>query len=67
MGERDLLGIDCAQCIHGLDSDFELLGHNGIVGVWGGGGCIEICHIVLALHCCLINSVPIASYISSAE
>ena len=24
--------------IHGLDSDFELLGHNGIVGVWGGGG-----------------------------
>ena len=53
--------------IHGLDTDFELLGHNGIVGVWGGGGCIEICHIVLALHCCLINSVPIASYRSSAE
>ena len=22
--------------IHGLDTDFELLGHNGIVGVWGG-------------------------------
>ena len=23
--------------IHGLDSDFELLGYNGIVGVWGVG------------------------------
>ena len=23
--------------IHGLDTDFELWGHNGIVGVWGAG------------------------------
>ena len=33
----------------------------------GSGGCIKICHIVLTLHCCLINSMPIASYRSSAE
>ena len=49
--------------IHGLDSDFELLGHNGIVGVWGGVSRYVCTGLTLLFE----NSVPIASYRSSAE